>query len=164
MAAAQTYEPLATTTISGSSTTSYTFSSISGAYTDLILVATGSNSAGNRGLNMTFNGDTGSNYSATNLAGDGSSAVSNRSTSASNISIGNSATTIATITAHIMNYSNTTTNKTVIMRNSASSVQAAALSGLWRSTAAITSIGLTLNSGDPFNAGSTFTLYGIKAA
>jgi hypothetical protein len=164
MAVSNTYQAIATTTVSGSSTTSYTFSSIPGTYTDIILVATGSNSVGNRALNMTFNGDSGTNYSATNLAGDGTSAVSNRSTSASNISIGNSATTIATITAHIMNYSNATTYKSVIMRNSASSVQVAALAGLWRSTAAITSIGLTLNSGDSFNAGTTFTIYGIASA
>ena len=65
-----------------------------------------------------------------------------------------------------MNYSNTTTNKTVLARgNNASDASypgTEAFVGLWRSTAAINRIDFSSNS-KTWNAG-TFTLYGIKAA
>jgi hypothetical protein len=70
-----------------------------------------------------------------------------------------------------MNYSNTTTNKTALVRQN--TVDAAdfngALSavGLWRNTAAITSIAIKairLGSAQNYSIGSTFTLYGIQAA
>ena len=71
-----TYEKVQSTTLSSTQST-VTFSSISGAYTDLVLVMGGSNSA-NSDLRMRFNGDTGSNYSVTVLFGDGSAANSFR--------------------------------------------------------------------------------------
>jgi hypothetical protein len=62
-----------------------------------------------------------------------------------------------------MNYANTTTFKTHISRSNNSSNFVMATVGLWRSTAAITSITLLTNTADTFSVGSTFTLYGIKA-
>jgi hypothetical protein len=62
-----------------------------------------------------------------------------------------------------MNYSNATTYKTALARTSEDGV-AAAYVGLWRSTSAITSITIDKGSSDNFASGSTFTLYGIKAA
>jgi hypothetical protein len=44
MAAGATYTPIATYTVSGSSTLTYTFSSIPSTYTDLVLVVNGSSS------------------------------------------------------------------------------------------------------------------------
>jgi hypothetical protein len=70
-----TYEPIATTTL-GSAAATVTFSSISGAYTDLIVVANLAQSAGSNSLRFRLNGDTGSNYSATILRGYGSTANS----------------------------------------------------------------------------------------
>jgi hypothetical protein len=66
----------------------------------------------------------------------------------------------------IMNYSNATTNKTVIARQNTggSASGAAAHVGLWRNTAAITAITIICYNGINFVSGSTFTLYGIKAA
>ena len=76
-----TYEPIATTTL-GSAQTSVTFSSISGAYTDLVLVINAGNSGGTGyGIALQCNNDTGSNYSFTQLYGTGSAATSTRSTS-----------------------------------------------------------------------------------
>lgn len=72
---AATYEPIATTTASGSSS-SITFSSISSAYTDLVLVANASVTSGSDTAILRFNGDTGSNYSRTFLSGNGSSTFS----------------------------------------------------------------------------------------
>jgi hypothetical protein len=56
---AKTYEPIATTTLS-SAQSSVTFSSISGSYTDLVLVSNVSGSGGNANLRVTLNSDTGS--------------------------------------------------------------------------------------------------------
>ena len=63
-----------------------------------------------------------------------------------------------------MNYANTTTFKTNVSRSSAATVDVILYAGLYRSTAAITSITLVLSGSQSFTSGSTFTLYGIKAA
>jgi hypothetical protein len=63
-----------------------------------------------------------------------------------------------------MNYANTTTYKTAISRGSESVNGVMAIVVLWRKTPeAITSILLKPSTGN-FDIGSTFTLYGIKAA
>jgi len=64
MAAGATYEPIATTTVSGSSTSTVTFSSISGTYTDLVIIGNLGSQTTNAFPYLQFNGDTGSNYSA----------------------------------------------------------------------------------------------------
>ena len=61
-----------------------------------------------------------------------------------------------------MNYSNTTTNKTVILRNNYPAVATWAVVGLWQNTAAINEISLYPEVAS-WLSGSTFTLYGIKA-
>ena len=164
---ASTYTPIATQTL-GTSGTSVTFSSIASTYTDLVVVMavlpTGSLGYGPW---FQFNGDTGSNYSITWLQGDGSSAASGRQTSqikgylSWSIGLSGSSNTIA----HIQNYSNATTYKTYIDRineTAGSFPGAGATVGLWRNTAAISTI--KIGTDGTFNTGSTFTLYGIKAA
>jgi hypothetical protein len=64
----------------------------------------------------------------------------------------------------VMNYSNTTTNKTVLARAGIAGDRTRAIVNLWRSTSAITSILIINNGSVNFVAGSTFTLYGIKVA
>ena len=164
MAAGNTYTPLATTTL-GSATSSYTFSAISGSYTDLVLVATVQNSA-NTGDEVVFrvNGDTASNYSRVRIYGNGSAAGTSKSSAVTKGALGiNSTTDFSVITAHFQNYSNTTTYKTVISR-SASGGYTSMYASLWRSTSAITSITVLPDSGANFTTGSTLTLYGIAAA
>ena len=165
MPAGSTYSTIATTTL-GSAASSYTFSSIPSTYTDLVLVASGLGSA-NTGVGMQFNNDTGTNYSGIFLEGNGTTAVSERQTSAGSIRVAwNSlwdTSTIANIVINIQNYSNTTTYKTSINRSNNSARYAEAIVGLWRSTAAINSIKLSGSSAN-FAAGSTFTLYGIASA
>jgi hypothetical protein len=63
-----------------------------------------------------------------------------------------------------MNYANTTTYKTVLTRANAAASGVDASVGLWGSTAAITSITFDLPLVRTISTGSTFTLYGIKAA
>jgi hypothetical protein len=164
-----TYEPIATTTL-GSPQTTVTFSSISSAYTDLILVFAGSPTAGNVGntISITFNSDTGTNYSRTFLLGDGTSASSGRSSSVAAYQPAGLFSNMNQI-IQFQNYSNTTTFKTVIARsNIATSTvgnYVAATVGMWRSTAAINRIDFTTVAGTAvIDTGSTFTLYGIKAA
>jgi len=165
MAAGSTYTPIATSTL-GSAAASYTFSSISGSYTDLVLVATISNTAGSYyQTQITVNGDTGNNYSNTDLYGTGSAAASGRRSNWPRIEMGwtTSSSYVPTI-VNFQNYSNTTTYKTVVGRSSDPSNRVTAAVGLWRNTAAITSITIACESGANFTAGSTFTLYGIASA
>lgn len=159
-----TYEPIATTTL-GSAQATVTFSSISGSYTDLVLVMAFSDggTGGGQDILMRFNSDSGSNYSRTFLIGDGSAATSGRTSNATSFAPGGLYTN-SMYKIQIQNYSNTTTNKTVISDTRVSSTYAASVVGLWRSTSAITSITLTVNAGFSYQSGSTFTLYGIKAA
>lgn len=159
---ASTYEPIATTTL-GSAVSSVTFNSISG-YTDIKAVYTGTVSAADW-VAMRFNGDTGSNYSATRLQGDGSSASSDRVSNYTYAILSSGNVMYQTqIEANIQNYANTTTYKTVINRSTIPADRTGAIVNTWRSTAAITSITFLTTTAATFAAGSTFTLYGIKAA
>ena len=162
-----TYEPIATTTL-GSAAATVTFSSISGAYTDLVLVINAkANTGGVIGLMCQFNGDTtGSNYSFTYLNGNGSSASSGRVTSSTLAlaDLAGSTTSQNTVITQINSYSNSNTYKTTLTRGADASSVAQALVGLWRSTSAITQIVVFPNSGIQFASGSTFTLYGIASA
>ena len=159
-----TYEPIATQTL-GSAATSVTFSSIPSTYTDLVLIFNGSNATSNNGLRLRFNSDSSSIYSYTYLYGNGTSAVSDRTTGATGGQIATDiASTQATCVAQIMNYSNTTTYKTCIGRGSSAANFTDAQVSLWRDFSAITSVTVLLGAGTSnFSTGSSFTLYGIKA-
>jgi hypothetical protein len=166
MAAGSTYTPIATTTL-GSAASSVTFSSISGSYTDLILIESFQFASTGSQSRMSF-GDTSTLYSVTTLRGDGSAANSARFTAQPVIANtpGNTNSTAnlqVNGIRHIMNYSNTTTYKTVIQRSNDASEQLVQSVGLWSNTAAISTIVLASLSGN-YAVGSTFTLYGIAAA
>lgn len=156
-----TYTPIAATTLSSAQAT-VTFSSISGTYTDLVLVISGSASA-SIDLRYTLNSDSSSNYSRTYIVGNGSSAISNGDSNLTYLPISALETTQSMSLVNFMNYSNTTTFKTTLSRTGAASAFANEIVGLWRSTAAINNISLTTSSGT-ISSGSSFTLYGIKAA
>lgn len=170
MAAAQTYEPLATTTLSSSAST-IDFTSISGSYTDLLLVISGVSSSGNN-IFTRFNSNTGANYSVTRLSGSGSVVLSDRETNSTymvNSNYGWPTTTVGqqNTILQIMNYSNSTTFKTVLMRSNRGNAGVDAIVGLWQQTSAITSISLSTNGfsgASGWSSGTTATLYGIKAA
>jgi len=159
---ASTYTPIATTTL-GSAAASYTFSSIPATYTDLVLIAsTGSSfSSSADAYQLTFNGAT-TSFSVTRLYGNGSSANSDRYTTPY---AGWISTALGADTIHIMNYANTTVYKTAITRSSSEGTYsiAGATAVLWQSTTAINSVKISGTSGNLLS-GSTFTLYGIKAA
>ena len=165
MAAGGTYEPIATSTL-GSAQATVTFNSFSG-YTDLVLVTSTKGSTTNY-PKINFNSDTGNNYSRTVIRADTSAATSGRASNTGRIDLTSNASNssaefnLNTIT-QILNYSNSTTYKTVLIRANNASDGVDVTVGSWRNTNAITSIDIGLNTGN-FAIGSTFTLYGIAAA
>lgn len=176
MADTPTKVPLATTTLS-STTTSVSFTNISQNYTDLVIVAYVRGDVSNdfraRWGNSSY--DSGTNYSNTGIYARSTTNDygSERNTNFSyarltsfTYGVPSATSTFGTIITHIMNYSNTTTYKTALSR--AADVGADSYAGteaeviLWRSTSAINQIQLYGGAGTVnFQSGSTFTLYGI---
>lgn len=167
-----TYDSIATTTL-GSAATNITFNSIPATYTDLVVTFVGTGSAtGNEILTVRFNGDTGTNYSATILSGydPGAGPISNRETNQTrgwfgNYWVGASTTSPMFFRMNVFSYAGST-NKTVLSetsndKNGSGEVNRSV--GLWRSTSAINSITLICAGTASFGAGSTATLYGIKS-
>ena len=162
-----TYEPIATTTLGSAG--SITFTSIPGTYTDLRIVLVSKSVDLGVNVNFRFNGDSGTNYSYTYIRGDGSSASSyaqtNRSQGYFSDNSDNSNFNVGTL--DIFSYAGST-NKTALAtysddRNGSGYVFRTV--NLWRSTSAITSILLQPgNISTNFAAGTTATLFGIKAA
>jgi hypothetical protein len=163
---ATTYEPINTYTL-GSAATDITFSSISGAYTDLRLIFQGLAVSAGVDIYCQVNGDTATNYSHTRLTTDGTTASSSRGSTLAYMRFsdgGSPQTAFNSLTKiDFMNYSNTTTYKTAINRADNANRGLDAAVNLWRSTAAITSIKFYLSSGN-IASGAIATLYGIKAA
>ncbi len=163
MAAGATFEPIATTTV-GTATNSVTFSTISGGYTDLVLVWNGATSA-SQNVSLQFNSDTGSNYSVTRMRGTGSAAESSRWSNITLMFGPNPDTTgNSTVIWQVMNYSNSTTYKTAIAKGGGAGGETGAYVGLWRSTSAITSLTVIIGGSANMNTGTSLTLYGIAAA
>ena len=159
-----TYEKIQSNTL-GSAQATVTFSTISGSYTDLVVICNFGASSSAEDFIIRFNSDTGSNYSFTNMRGNGTTTASDRGTSSIRIAAdlaGVSTTLQAIDIIQVMNYSNTTTYKTALIRANDAGKSAEATVGLWRNTAAITSITLAMTSGNLLS-GSSFTVYGIKA-
>jgi hypothetical protein len=167
--ATNTYVAIDKVTV-GTATPSVTFSAISADYTDLVIVfECFTTAAGARDVALRFNSDTASNYSSTFFQGNGSAATSTRESSQTRMMIdysgaGTTASTAEIGIVNIMNYSNATTNKTVLVRANRAGAGTDAVVGLWRNTAAITSVTLMfINGTDNFGVGSVFSLYGILA-
>lgn len=167
---AATYTPIATQTLA-SDQSSVVFNSIPQGYTDLVLIAnTRINQSGSSEIYCAPNGVTTANKGFTYLLGNGTSASSGRSTNDSYIRIGNGAGTstasgtFATSVVNFMNYSNTTTYKTILSRGSDATNATEAIVGLFPSTSAISSLTIVGNGLVNILTGSTFTLYGIQAA
>ena len=167
---ATTYEKIQSTTL-GSAASTISFNSISSAYTDLRLVMVGKFTISGDFAAIRFNGDTGSNYSDTEIQGSGSSASSTRHTGQTNMYIsdlnGIYSTSIPQFIAiDIFSYTGST-YKTALIEYSMDlngSGYVGREVGLWRSTSAITSITALMPSGGQFATGYQATLYGILKA
>ena len=168
-AAATSYESIATATASGGAT-SITFSSIPSTYQHLQLRGFTNSSGTGSYAKIVFNNDnTAANYRSHLLYGNGASAGAADYSGFQGVvgfvngGMGNS-TSWAGSVIDIVDYANTSKNKTTRMLegvdlNGSGSVEF--YSGLWMSTAAISSITIYI-SGQTYSAGSTFALYGIK--
>lgn len=167
MAKTATYALIESKTL-GSATSSIAFTSIPAIYTDLLLVCNYGLSADADSRFYLNNESTGTNYSMTNLRGNGSTAVSSRYSSNDYFVFGLQSVTVpTTLTStaiyHFLDYANSTTYKTVIGTAGDAAAQKIVRVGTWRaSPTAINRIDIAGVSANLLS-GSTFKLYGIQA-
>lgn len=159
----------------GGTAASFAFSSIPGTYRALrlMLVGRGDTAATSTVVNVTINGDGGSNYDRQTLQGTASTASASAVAAATTEQIGSIAasTAVASATGQIIVdiplYAGTTFRKSMICTVSLKTADSnvgmfvARVDLHWRSTAAITAITLTPGAGN-FAAGSWCVLYGIS--
>lgn len=159
------WTPLANITL-GTAASSVTFSSISSAYKDLVLLVQSGVTSGPANMRVTVNSDSGSNYSVVGLRGNGSSTTG---FGASGMSIAwvsyyDNVPSTNTFNAQlqIMDYSATDKHKMILARvgDASTSVEQSAIR--WGSTSAITTLQIVPGS-STWLAGSTFALYGVSA-
>lgn len=164
---AQTYELITSTTL-GSAQATVTLTSIPSTYTDLILVVTCYATGGGGGsIRTKVNSDGSTLYNTTYFYGDGSS-VTPGQTGDTNTGLfmgrmNGYSTEMGGGLIHIPNYATTTTFKNMTCFNFGRDMINWFASGTYRSTNAITSIYMDVESSANFDTGSTFYLYGIKA-
>jgi hypothetical protein len=162
--ATQTGIPLATTTLT-SNAYSVTFSSISGSYRDLLILLSGS-ATDYEYVILQFNSDTGSNYTFTNMIGDGNGVYGGAAT-INGARVGRLSTTAnvrGNLQAHIMDYSSTDKNTTTLARGNSPDEMTMGIASRWANSAAITSVTVTLYGGTAlFETGTTISLFGVDA-
>jgi hypothetical protein len=170
---AATYEPIATTTLSSNSST-VTFSSIPQTYTDLQLICNfkSDTTASHR---LQFNSDATGNYANVILASNGSNgnaySVASDSTGvrwASQIT-GVDASIPSMAIIDIFNYTNVSREKGILVQGAGSYYTSGGgyadiSTALWNSASAITTLAFKFAVSALYSTGSTFTLFGIKAA
>jgi hypothetical protein len=161
--------PIKSTTVAGTTTNNIIFSNIPQTYQDLMIVSYLNASASNVYPGLTINSDSGTNYSETHLAGNGASPSSYRSTNGTAInftstSLPSTTNLFMTAQMHILNYANTSTYKTLLLKeandNNGSGFVALSVD-LWRGTSRIATLSITSFSAF-FTAGSSIALYGIR--
>lgn len=168
-----TYDSIATVSL-GSPTTTITFSSIPGSFTDLRLLIVGrSDSTGNTsvGTFIRYNNDAGGNYSRTALFTDGASAVSSQASNATEVFAGHLPASSGGFSSPGLGqhdiFSYTGSNNKTSLSNFSSDRNGAGFSwfnaGMWRNASAITRIDIFPAAGS-WVAGTTATLYGILRA
>lgn len=161
-----TYEPIQTTTLSSTSTL-VTFSSIPATYTDLFVACQIQRTSATMSMRITVNNDTSALYSYTRFSAYSTTALaSDRITGGANWQPwfnGAAFTNISNFNFNLLNYANTTTFKPALFKNAEAGGEMTVTVGTYQSTNAINRIDFTAAS-NSFAVGSTFTVYGIKAA
>ena len=166
---ANTYTLIASSTVGSGGTATITFTSIPQTYTDLVLVHSLRETTNDSTAKVTFNNDTGSNYSLRRLTGNGTTAGSGSATYGFLETLccfsTNTANTFGNTSLYIPNY--TSSNKKsvsidIVTENNATAAFAYLTAGLWDNTAAITEIDIDAPTSATFVQYSTAYLYGIK--
>lgn len=165
---------ISTVTVGAGGSSSITFSSIPSTYQHLQIrgIARTTASQDRESIKLTFNSDTGANYSRHSLWGSGSTASAYGAASEAYILLTDFAAATATSSifgaavTDVLDYTNSNKYKTVrsfggVDLNAAITVYDGLNSGLWMNTAAISTITLTPFSGSNFVQYSSFALYGI---
>ena len=154
-----TYTKIAATTLTSNSTT-VTFTSLSSDYTDLIIVVHAKRDTGSSAnALMTFNNDTSSNYLRAYF-GRGTSTIERGTDTQAGNTIWLS-TTWATYHLEVYQYSATDRFKHVNIWHGSQGIFGNGQ--VWKSTSAISTITFNTSTNN-FASGSTFSIYGIKAA
>lgn len=157
---ALTYEPIATTTVS--STSSVVFSSIPTTYTDLILTMSVQGSA-SIGTTIRYNNDSTNSYSKGALYAQSTNVSSFTESNQTAFNAVNLLVSSRWVTAnhYIFNYQNTNMWKSGLIFRAEAENLTEIDSTLWRSTSAVNRIDINTTSSTFTNG--IFTLYGIKA-
>jgi hypothetical protein len=162
-----TYTPLATLTLTGGDS-SITFASIPNTYRDLIIVCNFQMSGVSSATRLQVNLDGGANYNGVGMVGNGSAASSGSESGQTSArifgaSLGPSNTFNNLGIIQLFDYATTDRHKTVLTRYGASTTDIQAQASRWASTAAINSVTIFDVLGQTYQAGSTFSLYGVIA-
>jgi hypothetical protein len=161
-----TYEPIATTTVSGFAN-NVDFTSIPNTYTDLRIVFYMKMITTNSSMSVRVNGDSGANYSVIYMLGDATAPAASTSTNATQWVIGQGRNANWQMyTLDIFSYAGST-NKTMLAASATDMNGSGTLwrtCGLWRNTSAITSVSLFMGASSEILGGSMATLYGIRRA
>jgi len=166
------------TELSGSATT-WTKSSIPSSYDHLYLEFSARSDRGSSSrdeMTVRLNGDTGSNYSVTQMFAVSAGSIGSQRQSTTAIekiylpASSSTADTFGAGTLWIPNYANTANFKQVLIQAACEGATntnyewgLAVCAGLWTSTAAVNQITLGILTGTNFVQYSTFTLYGVTA-
>lgn len=167
MPAGATYDPIATTTLT-SSVATIDFTSISGSYTDLVLVATVKATAG-ADVWIRCNDDAGANqYVYQVLYAHQPGAGYARGSTAQGL-LTDWYGTPSTDNNHalicdFLDYSNTTKFKTMVARSNRAASGVDCVTNVWRGTSAITKLTMRFSNATNFDAGTIVSLYGITKA
>jgi hypothetical protein len=167
--ATTSYESIATATLSGIANAEFTSIPSTYKHLQLRISAIGDSGSGVDST-MRFNSDANSNYRWHRIYGNGTSAAAQAALSArTEMYVASDAvrTTYPTVSViDILDYADTNKYKTARILTGVDNNGSGTItlwSGLWMSTNAITSLKVTIGSGN-FASGSHFALYGIKGA
>lgn len=173
MPAGATYEPIQSTTLQ-SAQASITFSNISQAYTDLILIMYAISTSANNDIRIQLNGDSGNNYNCNRISSSGATpsggTVLNNGYFWSFAAVGTNATA-QHVEIQIMRYSSSLVQKAAFGKASSPNSTGngeTIMSGFnWNNSSAVTSMYI-YSAGNTapqtLAAGTTATLYGILRA
>lgn len=165
--------PIGTVNVTSSNSVQFLgFSSIPQTYQDLMLVVNARSARALSTINFHVTSNSGQFFSGTVLFGDGSTAQSSRFSNTFDPTDGffpaasSTSGFFGSSVSHILNYANTSTYKTTLTRF-ATDMNGGGGTGLYanlvRSTNAITTLNVYTDFADYWAAGTTATLYGIKA-